>query len=269
VGVAEGFRGRQLSADPLGGGTMRLLTLALLALAMSGCPFGGVNQINRIPESQPLREPELFNRPGILQHDPSGFAFPEWYGNFQRVTAYRYDTAGLDVSIGYNDRSLACLIVATFYVYPAPRMSFIGAAPSVVASLQERWLRDEFARSRAEIEAVHPSLREPSVLPSVISVSDSLVQGPSLTFAESDQLSEFRLFLYNRQWFLKYRFTYPESCKSEAVTRIAALTRQLPWAAAQQGAAAAEPQRGSIDLWHRLAFHLGASAGRGGAVARS
>lgn len=229
----------------LDGGAMRFLILGMMALLLSGCPFGGVNQINRLPESQALREPELFNRPGVLTHEPTGFAFSEWYANFQRVTAYRYDTAGLSVGIGYNDRRSACLIVATFYVYPAPKMTFIGASPSVVTSLQESWLRDEFARSKAEVEAAHPNLREPTVQPSMTFVSDRLVQGPAFTFAESDQLSELRLFLYNRQWFVKYRFTYPESCRSEALARLGALDREMPWAAAQQGVAADKEQRGS------------------------
>lgn len=218
----------------LGGGAMRFLVLAMVAPLLSGCPFAGVTQVNPIPESEALREPEIFNRPGVLTHEPSGFAFSEWYANFQRVTAYRYDTAGLDIGIGYNDRRPTCLIVATFYVYPAPRMTFIGASPSVVTSLQESWLRDEFARSRAEVEAAHPNLREPSVQLPVTSTGAPLVQGPSFTFAESGQLSELRLFLYDRQWFIKYRFTYPESCKAEALARLAALDHDLPWAAAQR-----------------------------------
>jgi hypothetical protein len=201
-----------------------------------------VNQINRIPESQLLQEPELFNQPGVLKHDPTGFAFPEWYDNFQRVTAYRYDTAGLNVGIGYNDRRPTCLIVATFYIYPAPRMTFIGAAPNVVASLQDGWLSNEFARSKAEIEATHPNLSDVLIRPSVGPANESFVQGPQLSFAESDHRSELHLFLFNHQWFLKYRFTYPQSCKVDAVARIAALTRQLPWAAAQQGAAADRPE---------------------------
>jgi hypothetical protein len=228
----------QLSRDPLGGGAMKFLVLASVVLLLSGCPFGAVNQINRIPESQPLREPELFNRPGVLTHEPSGLAFPERSANFQRVTAYRYDTAGLNVAIGYNDRRPTCLIVATFYVYPAPRMSFVGASPSVVTSLQESWLRDEFARSKAEVEAAHPNLWNPAVQAFVNPLSDLLVQGPSFAFAESEHLSELRLFLYRRQWFIKYRLTYPESCKTEALARFNALDRELPWAAAQPGAAA-------------------------------
>jgi len=67
-------------------------------------------------------------------------------------------------------------------------------------------------------------------------------QGVGVRFAESDQLSELHLFLYGRQWFLKYRFTYPQSCESDARAALAGLTRQLPWAAAQQGAAADPPE---------------------------
>ncbi|MGH8514668.1 MAG: hypothetical protein ACREV8_12155 [Gammaproteobacteria bacterium] len=221
----------------MGGGKMRFLILAVLAATLTGCPFAGVTQLNRIPEGQPLGEPELFNRPGILTHDATGLAFPEWYDNFQRVTAYRYDSAGLNVGIGYNDRRSNCLVVATFYIYPAPRMSYIGAAPNVVASVQARWLDDEFGRSKAEIHAAHPGLREISISPTIGPTGASFVQGPRFRFAAADQQSELHLFLYARQWFLKYRFTYPQSCESDARAALSALTRQLPWAAAQGTAA--------------------------------
>ena len=203
-----------------------------MVLALSGCPFGGVTQLNRLPESQALQTPQLFNRPGVLRHEATGFDFSEWYENFQRVTAYRYDTAELNISIGYNDRRPACLVVATFYVYPTPRMSFVGASPSVVASIEEGWLRDEFARSRAEVEAAHPGLRGPSVSSVATPLGGSFVQSPSFRFREADKVSELRLLIYDRQWFLKYRFTYPRSCESVATKRIESLNRQLPWAAA-------------------------------------
>jgi hypothetical protein len=214
---------------------MRRLGSIIFAVALSGCPFGGVNQLNRLPESQPLREPQLVNRPGVLTHDPTRFSFPEWYDNFQRVTAYRYDTGGLDFSVGYNDRRPDCLIVATFYIYPAPRMTFIGASPSVVSSLQQSWLRNEFARSKQEIDAAHPGLRDASVRDRLAPIGDSLVEGPSYEFSEAEDVSEMRLFLYDRQWFLKYRFTYPQSCEADALTRLAALARKLPWSAAASG----------------------------------
>lgn len=216
---------------------MKIFRLAIIILLTSGCVSCGVYQLSPIPESRPLLQPALINHPGILTHSHTGFAFSEQYGNFQRVTAYRYDTAGVDISIGYNNRSLACFIAATFYIYPAPQMSFIGASPAVVASLQENWLRAEFARSKAGVKSAHPKLREISIQNSVIPVGESLVQGPSFTFAESGHLSELHLFLYNKQWFVKYRFTYPESCEAEASTRLKSLALQLPWATAQQGVA--------------------------------
>jgi hypothetical protein len=45
---------------------------------------------------------------------------------------------------------------------------------------------------------------------------------------------------------LKYRFTYPEACQSEARQRLEAMIQELPWATAQHGAAADEPQRGPV-----------------------
>lgn len=209
---------------------MRLLVTVLLALMLSGCPFGGVSQMNRIPHSAPLSEPELFNRPGILRHDPTGFTFSERYDNFQRVNSYRYDQDGIQVSIGYNDRRPGCLIVATIYIYPAPRMTFIGASPKAVASLQQRWLRDEFASSKADVESAHPNLQERPSQPSTACDSESVVQGPSFHFAESDLLSEMHLLIYDRQWFVKCRFTYPKTCEAEARARLDTLTRQFPWA---------------------------------------
>ena len=222
---------------------MRFLILAILVAVSTGCPFTGVTQLNDIPESQRLGEPELFNHPGVLTHEPTGFAFPESYDHFQRVTAYRYDTAGLHVGIGYNDCRPTCLVVATFFIYPAPRMSFVGANPSVVASLQEKWLDQEYQQSKTEIYLAHPGLRELSTSATTGSTVETFVEGPKFRFAEADQLSELHLFLYDRQWFLKYRFTYPRSCESDALAALAAMTRQLPWAAAQESVAGVRTPR--------------------------
>jgi hypothetical protein len=220
------------------------MRLALcLILALTGCPFT-VNQINRLPGSQPLGQPVLFNRPGPLLHEPSGFEFPEWYANFQRVTAYRYDSAGLHVSIGYNDRRPDCLIVATFYVYPTPRMSFVGASPDVVSSIERGWLDQEFARSKRDIEQHHSAMESVHETPAATPVGGSALRGPSLTFREAASVSELRVFVYGHQWFLEYRFTYPEACQAEARQRLDAMIQELPWAAAQHGAAADETRRG-------------------------
>jgi len=211
---------------------MRSIVLLAIALGLTGCPFT-VDQLNSLPPAQRLAEPVLFNRPGPLLHEASGFEFPEWYDSFQRVTAYRYDTAGLDVGIGYNDRSLDCLISATFYVYPAPRMSFVGASPDVVSSIERGWLNSEFARAKAEIEHHHPAMSSPVLAPVTTPSGSSVLHGSSLTFHETGSVSELWLFVYDHQWFLKYRFSYPESCQAEASSRLEAMIPRLPWAAPQ------------------------------------
>ena len=209
---------------------MRTTVVAVVALALAGCPFT-VNQVNRLPATQPLAQPVLFNRPGPLLHEASGLEFAERYEDFQRVTAYRYDTAGLNVGIGYNDRRPGCLLVATFYLYPTPRMSFIGASPAVVASTEQRWLDGEFARSKAEVEQHHPGLQDPVVAPCTTPAAGTGLQGSCLTFHEAGNISELRLFVYRHQWFLKYRLTYPEACRTDATSRLDALVAKLPWAA--------------------------------------
>jgi hypothetical protein len=115
-------------------------------------------------------------------------------------------------------------------VYPTPRMSFIGASPDVVSSLEQGWIDEEFDRSKTEIERFHPTMRSPVVRSVSTPAPGAFLRGSSFSFRESGNVSELRLFIHDRQWFLKYRFTYPESCKSEASSRIEAMVSQLPWA---------------------------------------
>jgi hypothetical protein len=212
---------------------MRVPVLLAFILVLPGCPYT-VNQLNRLPQTEPLAQPVLFNQPGPLVHAPTGFVFPERYDNFQRVTAYRYDTAGLNIEIGYNDRRDNCVVAATYYLYPTPRMSFIGTRPDVVASIEQRWLRNEFARAKAEIEQHHPRMHSAVEAPaSTPSIPQSL-QGSRLSYREEGYVSQLQLFVLDRKWFLKYRFTYPEACERESASRLAAILPRLPWAA-QQG----------------------------------
>lgn len=199
-------------------------------MTLGGCPLS-VYELNRLPASQPLPEPVLFNHPGPLLHEPSGFEFPEAYGSFQRVTAYRYDTAGLDVGIGYNRAEPSCLIVTTFFVYPTPRMSFIGASPDAVSSVELGWLEHEYARAQAEIKQYHPRMQSGVEAVATMPAHGSLLQGRSMVFKEDGTISELRLFVYDHKWFLKYRLTYPETCESEARKSIEEIASRLPWTA--------------------------------------
>ena len=62
--------------------------------------------------SQPIELPE--GEPYL--HEPSGFRFPPDVNTFARTSAYRYDETGHNVSVGYNDAALRCIL--TVYVYP-------------------------------------------------------------------------------------------------------------------------------------------------------
>ena len=111
-------------------------------------------------------------------------------------------------------------------------MSFVGASSDVVASMERRWLSNELARAKAEIEHHHPSMHSAVVGPTTTPAGSAVLHGASLSFRDADAVSELRLFVYGHQWFLKYRFTYPESCEAEASSRLESVVPRLPWAAA-------------------------------------
>jgi hypothetical protein len=190
---------------------MRAVLVLIGLIGLTGCP-GTVSHMNRLPESEALTEPASINRPGPVVHEASGLEFAERYGGFERVSAFRFDEKGLDVGMGYNERTTECLVVSTFYVYPTPRMSFMGAAP--------------------EVEHYH-KLESPEVARVTTQADGETLGGAALTFREGDTLGELRLFVYRHQWFLKYRFTWPQPCDSGAHARLEALVGSMPWAVAQ------------------------------------
>ena len=107
--------------------------VAVLSFALVGCPK---YQLDQLPDSQLLTQPQPIAASGVYSHSPSGFACPEAVNGFRRVALLRYDTEGLHVSGGYNGGTQSCPIAVTLYVYPAPRMNFIGADAAVVQSLE-------------------------------------------------------------------------------------------------------------------------------------
>src|SRR5581483_7026827 len=68
-------------------------------------------------------------------HPASGFSFPADVGTFTRVSAYRYDDEGRDVSVGYSDRGLKVLITA--YVYPNRGQSLLRHFEQVKHDLRQ------------------------------------------------------------------------------------------------------------------------------------
>ena len=83
----------------------RLAVLGLFVLTMLARPSAA-------NASEPIGLPE--GEPYV--HEPSGFRFPADVNTFTRTSAYRYDDTGHNISVGYNDAALRCILTA--YVYP-------------------------------------------------------------------------------------------------------------------------------------------------------
>jgi hypothetical protein len=207
------------------GVTMKVISArALLAvvLATSGCT---AYQLNHLPDSSSVAGPVPISASGAFLHQPSEFMFPERILDFQRISLLRYDSQGLNVSGGYNEGSAACLIRRTIYVYPAPRMQFIGASPDVVRSLETQWLNNAYGQSKAEITSSHPSAELLVESP----ITDRSSPGIRGTFVIATDLSDVEIYLVKQTWFVKYRHTYPRACETEAKSALARFHEQLKW----------------------------------------
>lgn len=178
-------------------------------LGLAGCP---VTQVNRMGPSAPLQHAVPIAEPGDWRHEPSGFFFPARVEAFQRVALLRYDTGSLDISGGYNDALPGCLVVLTIYVYPTPHMTFIGANPDVVRSMEEQWLESGYEGSKREIMHAHVD----AILESEDSKTQDGMAGKKAVYAIGSAQSELFIFVVEHAWYLKYRASYPKECAAPA-----------------------------------------------------
>jgi len=192
-----------------------LIFTTLMLAALAGCP---VTQLNRLPASSPLAQAKPIAATGDFTHAPSGYVFPAQMDAFQRVAILQYDTAGLDVSAGYDDSLPACPITLTIYIYPTPRMSFIGADADVVRSIETGWLDHAYESAKREIAQRHSD----AVLKSEDAKTQGGVPGKKAVYSIGAAESELSVFVVHNAWFLKYRTTYPSHCAEGAREAIGA-----------------------------------------------
>ena len=185
------------------------LNVALVTVALSGCP---VTQVNRVPESSQLPRPVAIAASGDFKHEPSGYLFPNQVGAFQRVTLVQYDTGGLDIGAGYNYALPGCLVALTIYVFPTPRMSFIGADPAVVRSTEERWSERAYTDAKSRIMQAHSE----AVVVSEGATTEDGIFGKKAVYSIRETESELLVFVVHHSWFLKYRASYPSQCATQA-----------------------------------------------------
>jgi hypothetical protein len=179
------------------------------AVLLQGCP---VYQVSHLPDSKLLSHALPIAAIGDFNHLPSRYEFPSSVAEFNRVALVRYDTGGLDISAGYNGGSSSCPVVLTIYVSPAPRMSFIGADPSLVRSLETEWLQSKYVHWKNEITGAHPQ----AALESEVGTEQDGIHGKKAVYKIGDSESELSVSLVEGTWFLTYRISYPTTCAPDA-----------------------------------------------------
>jgi hypothetical protein len=147
--------------------------------------------------------------------------FPETVGAFARVGIDKYDRAGNDISVGYNNGSE--LVAATVYVYPASDATPKGAQPS----------ESHFNAVKAEIEKAHPSAAslvddDRVTLASAVGRKATYRFEEAFAGAKRSLVSDVYLF-GSGNWFISYRFTYPEAAAAHAATEITDFMDSLKW----------------------------------------
>jgi hypothetical protein len=180
---------------------------AAIGLPLLGCP---TYQINRLPDSEPLAQAQPISSTTDFKRVPSGITLPLSIPGYTRVTLLQYDTAGLDISAGYHGLAPGCPIEMTEYIWPAPRMSFIGADPSLARSVEKGWVDHAYEHWQHEIVQGHPD----AVLRSEEPVTKDTVPGKRAVYSIGAQESELLVFIVGNAWVLSYRATYPPPCAS-------------------------------------------------------
>ncbi len=211
---------------------LRLIILIFPVLLLLGCPFS----VTRMPapRSEPLEIPIEILTSEDFHHSPSGMIFPKNVQGFIRVEITQYDKEGYDVSVGYNAYGLMYNLVATIYVYPGPDMTYLGAAPETVRSLENGYLSNAIEQIKGVIEEQHPhwkleyegdSILVPFYPAKMVSYEyqhDTLVGSLKV-------ISTAHIFLVDHRWFVKFRFTYPEASAKQYTPKAFNLVRSLIW----------------------------------------
>lgn len=178
----------------------------------------------------------IYTTSGDYTHPESGMVFPESIGAFHRVQITQYTPKEKDVGVGYNINNHSFPISATVYIYPAPGIISIGSPPDVIEGARKHLFRNHFDVVKNDIMACHIDAKLISDNDCTITMGKHYRNGRKATFElaytfgtqRQDSISELYLF-QNGKWFIKYRFTFPKTAKTESETAIADFFNKLDW----------------------------------------
>ncbi len=190
-----------------------LSTMLLVSLAVSGC-------INNTP--LPKTSKVKTDASTEYKMPTSGFTFPTSVAGFDRGTTTQYDSAGKDVSVGYNMDLPP--IKATVYVYEIP------------SRLPAETLDKHFKFRKSEVKRSHPVVKLVSQGPTKQTIGSTSQTGLKATYSYAenlfgtrrDVLSEVRLFTHSG-WFVLYLITYPKVDQATCEPIVLKFMHELEW----------------------------------------
>ena len=188
--------------------------LIAFSLLQVGCTCG------RIGESQPR---QLFRDAGTaaVSHE-TGFTFPYQVGNFVRVAVHNFDSAGHDMSYGYNHMLVP--VTATIYVYPKSE-----TRPRTLLDQHFEDVCDEILARHKNAAVIHSGV-------ATLALSGTQRRGYKAVFSYTKSCagsvqplrSELSLFEY-QGYFLKFRFTYPARDQTQGEKEATRLMQEIKW----------------------------------------
>ena len=187
---------------------MRLIAAAIVPLVLVAL----VAPYARAADSEPIELPDG----EAWRHEPSGLFFPPDVGTFTRVSAFRYDDEGRNVSVGYQDAALK--VILTAYVYPNAGLP----------------LADHFEQVKRDVSQVHPQARVLGQGVWKLEQGGRMLTGRRAAFGfrvaiggqEHDVVSEAYL-LRQGEHFIKFRVTCPKQRFEAAADRVGRFLRSL------------------------------------------
>ena len=199
---------------------MRIILISMGVMTagfLCGCP--GAN------ESTVLSKPIPIVTETSFVHAATEVVFAPAIDGFDRVGILQYDQEGRNVSASYVFTA-GHDIVATVYIYPAPKLVSIGSPANVVAGARWHLMQGEFQGVKHDIMRAHPNALLKSEELSYLEFNGERLPGLVARYEYEDLFagaispltSDAYLFPWGK-WLLKFRTTYTQS-SSERVQPI-------------------------------------------------
>ena len=155
---------------------------------------------------------------GPYHHKISGMIFPEKVGDFRRVSITQFTQEGNDTGVSYNANNFMNSILASVFVYPAPRIASFGSPSYVIENSRKIVLRDHLKELKNTITDEHPDAKLISEKDYTLTTGGKSYKGTKVVyelkfqygFYSIDSISHLYLFQKGK-WLIKYRITFPKT----------------------------------------------------------